>query len=155
MSTSLSGSISSSSSFTQSSTSGNVTYSGSPSKSYTRTFSATDVTKVYFATLSITTSPTSVDVTSLTDVFGSALSFATVKHLQIVNNSTTANLSAGGGTNGLFSALPTLIGQAASSGNAGSCINLTTNLTVDGTHKIIALTSSSGTISVEIIIVGS
>lgn len=130
-------------------------FSGSPIQDFERGFSGSECTKLYFATYTVGTSPTSIDLTSLTDAFGNALSFATIRHLAIINNDVTNNLTVGGGSNGLFAALPfTLTGSTASSGNKGSCLQLTANITVDGTHKILTLTSSASTISVNVFILG-
>jgi hypothetical protein len=156
MAETLSGTASSISKFLfQNSQPFSTTFTGQPTRDYERSFSSTDVTKCYFANYTVTTTPTTVDVTSLTDAYGNAISFVTVKHLQIVNNDTTNNLTAGGGTNALFSALPVLVGQAPSTGSNGSCVNLTTNLTVTGTTKVIQLVASAGSISVDLYLVGS
>lgn len=147
MSYSLSGSISSVSKFLhQEAAALSITYTGNPTLNYAKSFSTTDITKLFFATYTVGTSATSIDVTALTDAFGQALNFATVKHLQIVNLSGVQTLTVGGGTNGLFTALPTLA--------VNGCYQLTTNFTVDGTHKIIALTANASTASVEVLIVG-
>jgi hypothetical protein len=156
MATSINGTISSISKFlVQSPQAFNITYSGNSTRDYERSFSSTDITKLYFATYTVTTTPTTIDVTNLTDVFGNALNFATVKHIQVVNNDTTNNLTVGGGTNALFPALPPLIGQAAAANSNRSCVNLTTNLTVTGTTKIVQLVASAGSISVDVLIAGS
>jgi hypothetical protein len=150
----LSGTVSSVSRFLQQNSQAlNVLFSGNPSRDFERVFTSTDVTKCYFNSYNVTTTPTAVDVTGLTDAYGQAISFGTVKHVQLVNNDAAANLTAGGGTNALFAALPALVGQA---GNPnGSCVNLTTNLTADGTHKNIQLVASAGTISVDLFLVGT
>jgi hypothetical protein len=156
MAISINGTISSISKFLiQNPQAFNITYSGNPTRDYERSFSSTDITKLYFATFTVTTTPTTIDVTALTDVFGNALNFATVKHIQVVNNDTTNNLTVGGGTNALFSALPALVGQSAAANSNGSCVNLTTNLTVTGTTKIIQLVAGAGSISVDVLIAGN
>ncbi len=127
-----------------------ITYTGNPSRSYTRAFASTEVSNVYFDTYTVGTGGVTVDVTSLTDAYGQAISFGTVKNVLIVNNDGTNNLTAGGGSNALFAALPVLVGQT-----AGSCVNLTTNLTVSGSTKIISLVASAGSILVDLFIVGS
>lgn len=152
----LSGTVSSISKFLfQNTQPFSITFTGSPTRDFERAFASTDVTKCYFNNYTVTTTPTTVDLTSLTDAFGQAVSFSTVKHVQIINNDTTRNLTAGGGTNALFAALPVLVGQAASTNSNGSCVNLTTNLTVDATHKIIQLVASAGSISVDLFLVGT
>jgi hypothetical protein len=128
----------------------NVTYTGSPAREYLRTFTTSDISKIVFSSYSITTTPTSVDLTSQTDPFGAAVNFATVKNLLIVNNDTTNALTIGGGTNGLFAALPFNLGDT-----VATCLNLTTPITVDGTHKILKLVSTAGTISVDVFIIGN
>ncbi len=158
MSTTLSGQISSISKFLHQNTGAfGVTYSGNPLRDYERYFATSEVTKLFFASFTVTTTPTTIDLTSLTDEYGDSFSFATIKHLEIVNNDTAINLTVGGGTNGVFAALPPLSGQspANATGSNGSCLNLTTNITVDSTHKILQLVAGSGSISVDVFIVGS
>ena len=130
-------------------------FSGSPVLDFERSFSSTECTKIYFASYSVTTSTTSIDLTSLTDAYGTVLSFSTVRHLAIVNNSGTNDITAGGGTNGLVSTLPVLKGFVPTTGENGTAINLTTNITVDSTHKILALTGSAGTSTVDVYILGA
>jgi hypothetical protein len=85
----------------------NVTFSGTPTRDFARSFTSTDVTKMYFKTYTVTSTPTSIDLTSLTDAYGQPLDFTgTIKALFIANNDATNNLTVGGGTNGLFSTLP-------------------------------------------------
>jgi hypothetical protein len=91
--------------------------------------------------------PTTIDLTSLVDAYGNSISFTTVLHLMIVNNDATHNITVGGGTNGLFAALPVLY--------AGGCYNLTTTFTVDGTHKLLLITPAAGTPSVDVVFLGS
>ena len=157
MALTLSGTVSSISKFLyQQTLPFSITASANPTRDYEKSFASTDITKAYFGTYTVTTTPTTIDVTALTDpVYGGAVSFATVKHVQIVNNDTTNSLQAGGGTNALFSTLPVLVGQTGASNSTGSCVNLTTNLTVDGTHKVITLVASSGSISVDLFLVGN
>lgn len=155
MATTLSGTVSSISKFLQQSTQDlSIVYTGYPTRDYERTFSTTDVTKIVFKNYTVTSTPTSVDLTSLTDPFGTSVNFATLKHIQVCNNDGTNSLTVGGGTNGVFSALPVLVGQNTMTAN-GSCVNLTTNITIDSTHKILTLTASAGSISVDVFLVGT
>jgi hypothetical protein len=156
MAETLSGNVSSISRFLHQNGAGlSITYSGNPVRDYERSFTSSDVTLIFFGNYTVTTTPTDIDLTSLTDAYGNAVNFATVKHLQIVNNDTSHDLTVGGGTNALFAALPVLVGQTSTTSSDGSCLNLTTNITVDGTHKILELTASAGSISVDVFVVGS
>jgi len=141
----------------QSSQAFSTTFTGTPFLAWQRQFTTSETTKCYFGNFTVTTSPTSIDLTGLTDAYGSALSFATIRHLQITNNDETNSLTVGGGTNGLFTTLPfSLVGYSASNGTSdGSCLQLTTNLTVDGTHKILTLTAGAGSISVDVFLLGA
>ena len=134
----------------------NVTGTFAPNKDFAVTYTSSDVTKLYFNNYSVTSGGTTIDLTNLTDAFGNALSFTTVVDLIIVNNDATNNLTAGGGTNPVIPALPTLAGQAAPTGggSTGSCAHITTPLSVTGTTKNLQLTASAGTISVDVIIIG-
>lgn len=149
MSTTLTGTVTSGVAFTFTSNAALGTSAIAPiSETFRKTFASTDVTKVFFANYSVTTTPTSVDIsTGLTDVFGTSFGFGVVKQMIIVNNDATNNLTAGGGTTPVFAVLPSI--------PAGGCINLTINNTVDSTHKLLALTASAGTISVDVVIVGT
>lgn len=133
-----------------------ATFTGTPSLQWVRRFNTTELTKCYFNTYTVTSTPTSVDLTALTDAYGAALSFATIRHLRITNNDPAISLTVGGGTNGLFTALPfSLVGyNSATNTDDGSDLNLTTNITVDGTHKILTLVAASGSISVDVFILG-
>ena len=146
----------------------NLTPSIPATLNFQRNYNSTDIAKAYWNTYSVTSTPTGVDLTSLTDpVTGAALSFTTVNFLKIINNDKTNNLTVGGTeTNDIFGAawpFP-LVGQDRSSGNGGasgsggntgSCIELTTNITINSTHKILELTASAGTISVSVLIMGN
>lgn len=128
-----------------------ITYTGAPTLDYTATFSSSAISKVYFNTYTVGTSPTSIDLTTLTDPFGVALSFGSVVDLLIVNNDTTNALEIGGGSNGLFTLLPVnLAGQV-----GGSSLHWTTPITVNGTHKILTLQATASTISVSVFVIGS
>lgn len=147
MAETVSGSVSSTSGFLDSLAVFGSTYSGRPQLSYSKGFKTTDISSVYHATLTVTSTPTVIDVTSLTSAFGSAVSFAHVKHIQVINNAPSISLTVGGGTNPLFAALPTIV--------AGGCVNLTTTITVSGSVKTLTLTAASGSISVDVLIIGN
>lgn len=120
---------------------GNATF---PLTGGTYSNSTLTITKLYSNIRSFTTSET-IDVTSgLTDFFGTALNFATVKQVWISNTS-AASITFGGGSNPLFNAF-TL--------TASGCINLTTNITTSGSVKNIAV-SGTGTLSYSIVIMGA
>lgn len=129
----------------QSSAPFSTTLGGTVARAFNKSYATSAITKLYFQNYA-SGSPTSIDLTSLTDAYGVAISFTTVKHLLICNNDGTNAVTVGGGTNGLFSALPSLIG--------GGAYNLTTNFTVDGTHKIILITPAAGTPSVDVVVMG-
>jgi hypothetical protein len=134
-----------------------TTFFGVPKVEWVRQFTTTDITKCYFASLSVSTTPTSVDLTSLTDAYGTSIAFSSVKHLRVVNTSAVGNLTVGGGTNGLFTTLPFTLNGSTGSNNSdnGSDLSLTTPITVDGTHKILTLTASAGTIVVSLFVLGT
>lgn len=151
MAETVAGSVSSNTSFLDTTTVAGTNYTGKPGLSYSKNFASTDISAVFHGTYTVTTTPTVIDVTALTSAYGAAISFATVKHLQIVNNHASIGLTAGGGTAALFSALPTIAG--------GGCVNLTTPLAVTpsgmGAAKNITLTAASGSITVDVLIVGN
>lgn len=136
-------------------TSFGTTYTGTPSLDFERSFNTTETTKSYSHRYSVTSTPTVVDLTSLTDDYGTALSFSTVRHIHIRHTDTTNSLTVGGGTTPVFAVLPVLTSYTASVGDNGSCVSITTNITVDSTHKLLSLTASAGTISVDVFIVGA
>ena len=145
----------------------NISPSVSAPLNFTRSYNSADITKVYWNTYSVTSTPTTIDLTSLTDIVGNALSFSTLVYLKVINQDTTNHLTIGGvEANDLFGvALPfTLAGQNRSSGNGGSSgsagstgseVSLVTNITVDATHKLLSLTASAGTISVQVLVAGN
>jgi hypothetical protein len=147
MSETASGTVTSTSGFLDSSSVAGTTYTGKPGLKYSKTFASTDISSVFCHTYTVTTTPTVIDVTALTNAFGASVGFATVKHVQVVNNAAAIGLTVGGGTDPLFSALPTIV--------AGGCVNLTTNITVSGSVKTLTLTAASGSISVDVLIVGN
>lgn len=124
-----------------------VTYSATPTLDFEKTLSTTDVTKLYYKRYSVTTTPTVIDVTALTDAYGAAVNFGTIKHIHIVNNDATNSLTAGGGTDPVFGALPTI--------TAAGCVAMTASFSISPTAKNIALTASAGTILVDVIFTGT
>lgn len=144
----LSGTLVSSCSLTHVSGVGLGSYSATIAKSNTKTFTTSDITKLYHATRSLTgTTPETLDVTSgLTDGFNVALNFATIKGIFIVNKHATATLTLGGGANPLFNALPPIPGLGH--------IELALTITTSGTVKNI-LATPSGTMTYDIVLVGT
>lgn len=122
-----------------------ATFTGSPKLSFTKQFTTSDITKGYWKQYTVTTTPTSVDLTALTDWAGNALSFSTVKALLIVNRG-TVTVTTGGGTNAVIPSQDV---------TAGGCRLLQSTVTVDGTHKIITLTAASGSATVDIELAGT
>lgn len=101
------------------------------------------ITKEFTDKRTVATTET-LDVTSgLSDFYGVALNFATVKQIIIYNRS-SGNLTIGGGSNALINQF-TL--------SAGGCINLTTNITTSGSVKNLVVTGTAADYS--IIILGS
>lgn len=101
------------------------------------------VTKEFTDNRTVATTET-LDVTSgLTDFYGVALNFATVKQIIIVNHA-AGSLTVGGGSNPLINQLTI---------TAGGCLNLTTNITTSGSVKNLVIAGSSA--EYDIIILGS
>lgn len=117
-----------------------------PSKlSDTISLSTSDVSKVY--TASVTSgSATVIDLTSLTDGFGAALSFSTLKAC-VVENTGAGSLVVGGGTNPVF-------GTDQYTVKSGAVLPVLSSFTVDGTHKTLTLTPSAST-TFNLVLVGS
>lgn len=130
---------------THTSTTGGISYSASPAKSYEKTFTSSDITKIYHG--SRTTTGETLDLTSgLTDGYGTALVFATVKQILIINNSATQTLTIGGGANPVISELPVV--------SVGGHVNITSTFTVDGTHKNLKI-QASASLTYDVIILGT
>lgn len=123
-----------------------VTYTGSLSKSASKSFSTSDITKLFSDSRTAATSET-LDVTSgLTDGFGAALAFSTVKAVLIQNKSSTATLTVGGSSNPLFNQLPVI--------QAGGFVAFSCSITTSGSVKNVLLTASAS-LDYDIVIVGS
>lgn len=107
---------------------------------------AGQVNKVYTTTVTVNTSgATLIDLTSgITDALGASIVFAKVSAIKITNKSTTTgeNITVGGGTNGLFTALPFTL--EAGTGTESFTLCKGAGITVDGTHKILQLAAASG-----------
>lgn len=98
--------------------------------------------------------PATIDFTALLDENFSALSFGTIEAIKISNKSVNAgeDVTVGGGTNGLFTALPFALKALA---RGDSTIEIATPITVDSTHKILQLTAATGAaVKVRITFVG-
>jgi len=122
----------------------NTTYSGNPTLAYSNNLPS--ATKLYYTTINVTSSSSTIDVTSLTDAYGFPVTFTQVQHLHVVNNDATNSVTVGGGTNALLAALPAIV--------EGGQAMLTTNLAVSSSSKIITLVASASTVSTSIVIAG-
>ena len=101
---------------------------------------AGQVCRRYSATLTLTVgTPTLVDLSALTDESGAAYGLASIEVLKVSNKSTTAgqDVTAGGGTNGVFAAYPHAIKATA---RGDSTLFVASPVVVDTTHKILQLT---------------
>jgi hypothetical protein len=148
MAEALSGSVSSLCKFQHTNSFGNIGYTGNPNKDYEMQFASTDITKIYFATLTVTTSTTTIDMTAAgPDAYGTAVAFATIKHLMIWNKDLTNSLTAGGGAQSLLQTLPVM--------GPTSCFAFTSPITVDTAHSKLNLVASAGSITVEVLAVGT
>lgn len=125
---------------------------------------ADQVNGLYAATLSFSAStPQTIDLQSLTDIFGAALSFQRVKGIALRVNSQTdgASLSiAPGASNGNTAILGTgssLRVLASTANNQGFLVLAAPNTTayaVSGSSKTLTLTPSAHAFTVDIVIVG-
>src|SRR4051794_34551259 len=103
-----------------------------------------------FYTNTRSTTGESLDLTSaLTDAYNQALLFTKLQAFLIYNHDATKSLTVGGGTNAVFGALPSIGPLAA----IAYCYP--TGLTVDSTHKILTVTPSTGTVSYDLVLIGS
>jgi hypothetical protein len=142
---SVQGTLSSSVSLSHTTETDLATYSGEPSVSFVKQYEVGDITKVWHDSRVLATNET-LDVTSgLTDAFGTALNFVTVKGILIYNTHATNTLTVGGGTNPLFT-------QTVLTG--GGSITYCTNITTSGSVKNILLTASAS-LTYQIIIFGT
>lgn len=124
-----------------------TTYTGNVNKSYTKALSSSDVTKVFHDTRSVTGNET-LDLTSgLTDAYGTALVYSSLKHILIYNSDDTDSLIVGGGSNPVLANAVTI--------SAGGCLNLTSTFTVAGSTKNLRIEASSGSISYDVVLIGA
>ncbi len=124
----------------------NTPFSGQPNLQFRLSMPSTDVNNCWFNTYTLSTSPTTVDVSSLTGAFGESINFTTVKQLTVVNRSATTGVVVGGGSTPLVDEMPELTGSL-------SCIYLTANLTTSGAN-LLSLVCSSGTAVTDVLIAG-
>lgn len=129
-------------------TTGGISYSGKIAKLYEAALSATSspvVNKMYFATLSVTTSQTLVlNNGSLTDGYGEALTFTNVVYLSLHNNDASKTFTVGGGSNALIPAI---------SLTAGGTLALKSTLAVSGAFNLVL--AVTGTASIDVLILGN
>ncbi len=122
-------------------------YSSSTSINSQASLSSSDISKVYTKTISVTTTPTVLDVTSLTEQgFSQSQNFANVKYLHVEHTGASGTLTVGGGTNPLVTA---------SSLTAGGWIDLKTTIATSGSIKNLTLTASAGTITTNVYLLGN
>jgi hypothetical protein len=98
-------------------------------------------------------SPLSIDLTSIADVGGSTVTFGHLCYVKVVNGGTNSggDLQIGGGTNGVFTLDPKLI---RSKGGIATHFDPNPGITIDSTHKIITITSASGSVPGTITLAG-
>jgi hypothetical protein len=132
--------------------------------------SAGNVDYVYGKTLTLAGSATTLDLTSLTDLFGGSINFARVRFFAVQNLSTTAaqTVTISGGTSnpwttGPWGASSTIILQPSPTQNAGVSrvvfedpyvTGATTGWYTSGTSKTVKLDPGANTISVNVLIAG-
>lgn len=125
---------------------------------------ADQVQKMHAATYTfVASTPQTIDLTSLTDIQGAALSFSAVKSIMVWHKGTvdasSLSLSAGaanGNTNILGTTAALKILPSTSSNNGWFVLTApnTTGYVVDGTHKTLTFTPSAHGFDVDIIIFG-
>ena len=117
--------------------------------------SAGQVNEAYGSVVSVLSgTPTNIDLLTLTDALGAAISFATLEAVMVINLSKTTgeDITVGGGTNAVFASLPEVL-KATSSGD--STLFFKTPITVDSTHHILELTAASGSaVQVAVVLFG-
>lgn len=126
---------------------------------------ADQVDKCYAKTLSFTASTAqNLDLTSLTDIYGNAVSFARVRSILIKPKGTTdaatltlAPHATNGWTNFLGASSALKLGMATSTNDAGFCASSpnTTGWAVSGSNKVLVLTPSAHAFDVDIEILGA
>lgn len=126
-----------------------TTYLGNPSTTYTNAF-ASGVSKVYFATLNTTMGyPSSLDLSngSLSDAFGTALTFTSLKAIYIYNKDSTNTITVFGGSTPVIANTLDI--------TAGGNILLTSTFAVSGSTKLMQLDPGSHNITVDIFLLGA
>jgi hypothetical protein len=141
-----------------------------PQSNYGNGTTAGNVDLIYAATLTLSATPTTLDLTSLTDPLNGAVAFARVREFYLRNNATTDGWTVvvgGGAANPWAGASQFLqasstvtVGPSTSStspctGKLAFAAPNTTGYVVDGTHKTLKLDPGANTLTVEILIVGS
>lgn len=119
---------------------------------------AGNVNKIYSAAVTIAASgsPASLDLTSLLDPQGSAITFATVYAIKVTNTSTVAgqDVTVGGGTTPIVAN----VSDPLYAGTDPGCFLQkygSVEKTVDSTHKLLAITIAAGTnVIVNVTIIG-
>jgi hypothetical protein len=123
-------------------------YTGNPGITKSVKLSASDVTKVYTVARSVS-SPDTFDVTTgLTNAYGAALVYTSVKAVVVLNTHTTATITVGGGSNPLF-------GSDQYTVKPGQVLYVSAvPATVDGTHKVLTVTPSAA-VTYQLLILGA
>jgi hypothetical protein len=146
--TTIQGSVSTSISFMQQEVVGNIGTASFPCiQNFNQNYFSSTITKLYSNTISVTTTPTSLNLNSLTDAFGNAQNFGSVKSLYIQNTDPTNSVTIGGGTTPLFAAQSPIA--------AGECYSkLNSNLSTSSAN-LLQIVASAGSVSINIVIAGS
>jgi hypothetical protein len=141
-----------------------------PQSNYGNGTTAGNVDLIYAATLTLSATPTTLDLTSLLDPLNGAVAFARVREFYLRNNATTDGwtvIVGGGASNPWVGASQFLqasstvtVGPSTSStspctGKLAFAAPNTTGYVVDGTHKTLKLDPGANTFTVEVLIVGS
>lgn len=117
-------------------------------KDFEKVYSSTDITKLYFASLDITNTPTVLDLEDLTNpLTNEEQDFSIVKYLHVVNDGADKVLI-GGGDDDLFELLPPL--------ESDGCFQLTNSMELEvGGNTITIQTETGETATIHIVIAGS
>lgn len=124
-------------------------YAGNPSTEYAKTFTSSDISKLYFANRTATATPDSLDLSnaSLTDPYGASLTFSNLKVVYVKNNHATSPLTVFGGSSG---AIPNTLAIS-----AGGNVTLTSTFPIDSTHKFVKIDPGAATVSYDIFMFGN
>jgi hypothetical protein len=139
-----------------------------PSDTFSAGTAANMADLIYATTLTLSATPTTLDLTSLTDPLGVAVAFARIRGLYIRNNATTDgwNLTIGlaasnawaGASQFLAASSSIILGPSSSFPNAGRLevwAPNTTGYVVDGTHKSLKLDPGANTFTIDIQLIGA